>query len=146
MLTLTFIVRCKCCGRNVNGGAKCYCGHKARRQVYLPSSQNRTSFGVRFFFNLFINCMKNFKRPKGEKPYYYASTVEEGKVIKHEGEIEHAMYLSEMKETSRRANLWHAWVEKNVKKAYDGLGIINRDVYEKYSSIREEFMDGLRTK
>ena len=90
--------------------------------------------------------MKNFKRPKGEKPYYYASTIKNGIVVEHEGEKEHAIYLSEMQESTKRANLWHKWVEKNFKNAYDGWGRIHEVIYLRNESVYREFMDGLRTK
>lgn len=88
--------------------------------------------------------MKNFKRPEGEKPYYYSSTVENGEVIQHEGEEEHAVYLSEMQESTRRSNLWHKWLEKNVKNAHDNIGCVDEDVMAKYQTVCDEFMDGLR--
>lgn len=89
--------------------------------------------------------LKNFKRPKGEKPYYYASTVENGKVVFHEGEEEHAVYESEIKEIQRRANLWHKWVEKNYKNAYDGWGAINPQIAYFNEDVREQFMNGERS-
>jgi hypothetical protein len=88
--------------------------------------------------------MQNFIRPKNEQPKYYASTVEDGKIIKHDGEPEYAVYKSEMDETERRANLWHNWVDKNVANAYDGLGIMDDRIYYKFSAIREQFMNGER--
>lgn len=86
----------------------------------------------------------NFTRPEGEEPFYFSSTVEGGEVIKHDGDMAHAVYLSEMRETSRRADLWHAWVEANVPHAYDGLGIIDQDVYATYHSTMQQFMRGER--
>jgi hypothetical protein len=86
--------------------------------------------------------MENFTRPQNEKPYYYASTVENGIVVEHDGEEEHAMYLSEMNESIRRANLWHEWVEKNVKNAYDSMGILDNGVIERFEPIYQTFMRG----
>jgi hypothetical protein len=90
--------------------------------------------------------MENFKRPKGEKPYYYASSINKnGKVIQHKGNKKYAMYKSEMDESSRRANLWHKWIEKNNKKAYNGLGIMDDSIYAKNQTVLKEFMDGVRS-
>ena len=86
--------------------------------------------------------MKNFTRLKGEKPYYYSSTVENGIVVKHEGEPEFAVYESEMQEISRRADLWHEWVENNFPDAYDSLGIINQDIMFTHKDVCNKFMDG----
>lgn len=88
--------------------------------------------------------LKNFKRPENEEPYYYSSTVENGKVIEHDGDPRHAVYKSEMRETSRRANLWHEWVEKNVPDAYDNNGVLNPKVYYKYLDVNRAFLDGDR--
>ena len=88
--------------------------------------------------------MKNFTRPEGEEPYYYASTVEDGVVVKHDGDIEHAVYESEMREISRRANLWHNWVAKKYPHAYDGMGIMNPSIYSNQSKVRQQFMGGER--
>ncbi len=90
--------------------------------------------------------MKNFKRPKDEKPLYYSTTVENGKIIKHKGDPKHAEYKSEMDESNKRANLWHKWVEKNYKKAYNNIGIINQEKYNENTEIVRQFMDGERTK
>lgn len=90
--------------------------------------------------------LANFRRPSGEKPYYFSSTVENGKVVKHDGDINHAVYKSEMDEISRRANLWHAWVEKNHPEAYDGLGtLLNSDIPDRFADIRIAFMEGERS-
>ena len=86
--------------------------------------------------------MKNFTRPKDEIPYYYSSTVEDGKVVEHEGEEEHAVYMSELNEGSRRANLWHAWLEKNVANPHDSLGAVRDEVYAEYQHVLQVFMDG----
>lgn len=83
---------------------------------------------------------------KNEKPYYYSNTVENGKIVEHEGDEKHAVYLSEMKESTKRANRWHKWVEKNVPNAYNGWGIMDEDVYAKYNNILKEFMSGARIK
>ncbi len=88
--------------------------------------------------------MKNFTRPKGEKPFYYSSTVENGKVIYHEGEKNHAVYKSEMDEIEKRANRWHKWIEKNYKNAYSSAGVIKEAIYTKNIAINKQFMDGLR--
>lgn len=88
--------------------------------------------------------IKNFTRPKGEKPYYYSTTVEDGNVIEHTGDEKYAVYKSEMTEIQRRANLWHKWVEKNYKNAYDSLGVINPQIAYFNEHIREQFMDGER--
>lgn len=90
--------------------------------------------------------MKNFKRKPSEKPYYYASSVKNGKVIYHEGDLKHAIYLSEIKESTKRANKWHKWVEKNYKNAYNSIGVLNEDVAVKNNHIMNQFMDGLRNK
>ena len=78
--------------------------------------------------------MKNFVRPEGEKPYYYSTTVENGEIVRHDFDEAHAVYKSEMEETTRRANLWHKWVEENVPNAYseDGLGILKPEVMAVY--------------
>lgn len=87
----------------------------------------------------------NFTRPEGEQPLYYSSTVENGKVIQHEGDLDHAVYKSEMDEIHRRADLWHKWVEENVPNAYDGWGAMNPDVFAEHSEVRRQFMDGERS-
>ena len=91
--------------------------------------------------------MINFTRPADEKPYYYSSTVENGQVIKHEGDPAHAVYQSEIAESQRRSNLWHKWLEANVPDAYstDGLGIVQDDVMAKYHDVCRQFMDGERS-
>lgn len=90
--------------------------------------------------------LANFTRPKGEQPRYFSSTVENGQVIFHEGDMAHAVYDSEMKESSRRSDLWHAWVEKNHPKAYDVLGtLFNSDIPEKFTDVCEAFMKGERS-
>ena len=89
--------------------------------------------------------LKNFKRPENEEPYYYSSTIEKGKIIKHDGDPDHAVYKSEMREITRRANLWHEWVSRNVPKAYDNIGAIKSEVYSKYRDINRQFIDGERS-
>jgi hypothetical protein len=88
--------------------------------------------------------MKNFTRPKNEKLYYYSSSVEAGKVIKHDGDPKHAVYLTEIEELRRRSNLWHRWLDKNVVDPYDSLGAVKDRVYFAYSAVREQFMNGER--
>lgn len=88
--------------------------------------------------------IKNFTRPAGEKPYYYSTTVENGKVIEHTGDEKHAVYDSEIKEIQRRADLWHKWVEKNFDNAYDKWGCINGQIAYFNQHIKEQFMDGER--
>lgn len=88
--------------------------------------------------------LQNFTRPKDEKPYYYSSTVENGKVVRHDGDPDHAVYQSEIKEINARANRWHKWVEKNIPNAYDGLGILNPDIAAKHHETMRQFMDGER--
>ena len=89
--------------------------------------------------------LKNFKRPENEQPYYYSSTVENGKVIKHDGDLDHAVYKSEVEEIQRRASLWHKWVDKNVPDAYGELGVIKPEVMTEYHYINRQFMDGERS-
>ena len=89
--------------------------------------------------------LKNFKRPENEEPYYYSSTVENGKVIKHDGDPDHAVYKSEMEEIQRRAKLWHEWIEKNITNAYDEWGVIKPEVMTEYHHINRQFMDGERS-
>lgn len=89
--------------------------------------------------------LANFTRPEGEKPRYYSSTVENGVVVQHEGDLEHAVYESEMDEISRRANLWHKWLDDNVDNAHNSIGAVNDDVYAKYSEVRRQFMEGERS-
>lgn len=89
--------------------------------------------------------LKNFKRPENEEPYYYSSTVENGKVIEHDGDPDHAVYKSEVRETNRRANLWHTWVEANVPNAYGDWGVLEPDVMAKYYDVNRQFMDGERS-
>lgn len=80
-----------------------------------------------------------------EQPLYYSSTVENGKVVKHEGDPKYAVYESVINETQRRAGLWHKWVKDNVgNDAYDELGIMNADVHAKYTDVRNQFMNGER--
>lgn len=81
---------------------------------------------------------------KEEKPYYYSSTVENGKVIEHEGDPKHAVYLSEINKSQKRSDLWHKWVEKNVPNAYNSLGVLDPNVYEKHIETCKEFMNGSR--
>lgn len=89
--------------------------------------------------------LANFTRPKGEKVLYFSSSVENGEVIKHDGDMAHAMYSSEMSEISRRADLWHEWVGKNFPGSYDGLGtLFESDVYHEQADVREAFMRGER--
>lgn len=88
--------------------------------------------------------MKNFKINKKEKPFYYATTFENGKIVEHEGDEKYAVYESEIKESSRRADLYHEWVNKNYKNAYDVLGKIDDNIYTKTSEIRRAFLDGER--
>jgi len=90
--------------------------------------------------------MKNFTRPAGEKPYYYSSTVVNDEIVYHEGEEKHAMYLSEMREGTKRANLWHKWVEKNVPNAYDSLGCLDHCVVLDNETVYQQFLDGERIK
>ena len=88
----------------------------------------------------------NFTRPEGEEPFYFSSTVEGGEVIKHDGDMAHAVYLSEMREISHRADLWHARVEKNYPEAYDELGtLFGSDIYHEQAEVREAFMRGERS-
>lgn len=90
--------------------------------------------------------LANFTRPEGEEPYYFSSTVVDGEVIKHDGEMAYAVYKSEMEESSRRSNLWHAWVEKNYPEAYDELGtLFGSDIYHEQAEVREAFMRGERS-
>lgn len=88
--------------------------------------------------------LKNFKRPENEDPYYYSSTVENGRVIKHDGDPDHAVYKSEIREIQRRSNLWHKWVSRNVTEAYDNIGAIKSDVMAKYHDVNRQFMNGER--
>ena len=90
--------------------------------------------------------MINFKRPKNELPYYYASTVVNGKLIDHEGDEKYAVYLSEITESSKRANFWHRWVAKKYKKAYNSIGVIDENIIAKNSDVLEQFMNGDRVK
>ena len=90
--------------------------------------------------------MKNFTRPKGEKPAYYASTVEDGEVVQHNGDLKHAMYHSEIEETQRRANLYHEWIGKNYRKAFNGIGFMNTEIWVETTKVRNEFMNGERIK
>lgn len=89
--------------------------------------------------------LANFTRPKEEKPYYFSSTVENGKVIKHEGDMNHAVYLSEVQEIQRRADLWHKWVEANVPHAYSEMGVLDEEVMFVHSEVRRQFMEGERS-
>jgi hypothetical protein len=57
----------------------------------------------------------------------------------------HAVYKSELTEISRRADLWHAWVEKKFFDAYDELGtLFESNIYHEQSDVREAFMRGER--
>lgn len=89
--------------------------------------------------------MKNFKRNPDEKPYYFSSTVENGKVVKHEGDMAHAVYRSEMEESRRRSDLWHKWLEKNESDAYHEMGVVKDEFYAKHYSVMQAFMDGGRS-
>ena len=82
---------------------------------------------------------------KKEKPYYYATTVENGVVVEHEGDEKYAVYLSEIRESHQRAKLWHKWLEKNVTNAYDNMGAVLPEIYAQYSDVCDEFMNGTRT-
>jgi len=88
--------------------------------------------------------MKNFKRPKGEKPYYYATSIENGKIVEHKGNKKFAIYESEMDESTKRANLWHKWVEKNFKNAYNCIGVISENILVENKNVLNAFMDGER--
>ena len=88
--------------------------------------------------------MKNFTRPKDEKPYYYSTTVEANEVVRHDGEPDHAVYKSEMQEIRRRADLWHDWVQANIPNAYNEWGAIDTNVLYSNWEINRQFMNGER--
>jgi len=88
--------------------------------------------------------LKNFTRPKDEKPYYYSTTVEGNEVVRHDNEPNHAVYQSETREIQRRADLWHKWVQANVPNAYDSWGVLDSEVANKYWDINRQFIDGER--
>lgn len=90
--------------------------------------------------------LKNFTRPEGEEVYYYSSTVENGEVIRHDGDPDHAVYKSEIEEQQRRASLWHEWLEENQEDAYGPWGVVKEDVFTKHSEVNRQFMDGEREK
>ena len=52
----------------------------------------------------------------------------------------------EIEQIQKRANLWHKWVSKNCKNAYNGLGVISDDIMVKYDKVCEDFMSGKRIK
>lgn len=87
--------------------------------------------------------MKNFKRPKGEKPYYYSSTIENGEVVYHDGDKKYAVYMSELRETTKRTNRWHKWVKKNYPNGYNSFGVISPDIMFTNADIYHKFMDGI---
>ena len=80
-----------------------------------------------------------------EKPYYYATSVENGVVVSHDGDEKYAVYESDILSARERSNLWHKWLENNVPNAHDNMGVVRDDVYAKYSDVRDDFMSGKRT-
>lgn len=89
--------------------------------------------------------LKNFTRPKDEKPYYYSTTVEENEIVRHEGDPKHAVYQSEIREIQRRAAMWHKWVQKSFPDAYNEWGQIDEQIVKDFWHINRQFMEGERT-
>lgn len=88
--------------------------------------------------------IKNFTPPEGEQPFYYATTVEDGVVVRHDGDPQYAVYRSGIEELRIRANRWHAWVGATYLNAYDGLGLIHDEIFFANREINRQFMDGER--
>ena len=75
-----------------------------------------------------------------KKLSHYASTIENGVVVEHEGDENYAVYEEDIKEIQATAKLWHKWVDNNVPKAYNSWGMLKSGIYEKYYT---EFLDTL---
>jgi hypothetical protein len=88
--------------------------------------------------------IKNFTPPEGEEPFYYSTTIEDGVVVRHDGDPQYAVYRSGIEELRIRSNRWHRWVTENYAGAYDSLGIIREDIFLKDREINRQFMDGER--
>lgn len=63
---------------------------------------------------------------------HYATTIENGVVVSHEGDEQYAVYVEDIQEIQKKANEWHAWVEKNVPNAYDAWGLLEQGIYEEF--------------
>lgn len=86
---------------------------------------------------------RNYKPLKDEQPLYYSTTVENGKIVKHDNDPKHAVYSSQIETIQQRAKLWHDWLAENVSDAYE-YGVVKDEVAVKYNDVMQEFMDGIR--
>ena len=88
--------------------------------------------------------IKNFTPPEGEQPLYYSTTIEDGVVVRHDGDPQHAVYESVIRELHRRADRWHKWVTERYLNPYDSMGCIDPDIWAANQEINKQFMDGER--
>lgn len=68
---------------------------------------------------------------------HYATTIKNGRVIRHDGEEKYAVYIEDIKAIQERAEKWHLWVSAHYPNAYDCWGTLLNNL--NYDKMRAEY-------